>query len=122
MPKWSDERERLKKLLAAPIPPDEPCTRMRFPRRDAAKRAKNTEGRKRIVFPSDPVTYAQFHAEKERITRQLGDNPVLFGVFVTDMLKAFSEPLVAQWLAIHEGPENVEQAESSFDRETHNAE
>jgi hypothetical protein len=104
MPRWVEERERLKKLLAAPIPDDEPCTRMRFPRRDAAKRIKNTEKRKRIVFPADEETYKDFHGERERILRQLDDNPVLFGVFIADVLKSFTEPLVAKWREIHDGP------------------
>lgn len=115
MPKWSEEKIRLRKLLEAPIPDDEPCTRMRFPRRDAAKRVKNVEKRRRIVFPADEVTYSEFHREKERVLRQLDDNPVLFGVFLTDVLKGFTDGLVAQWRNIHESAAQPEDMGSLAD-------
>jgi hypothetical protein len=104
MPKWADERERLKKLLAANIPDDEPCTRMIFPRREAAKRKKSTEKHHKIVFRCDETTYQEFHEHRERILRLLDDNPILYGVFITDVQKSFSEALVSQWRAIHDGP------------------
>jgi hypothetical protein len=104
MPKWAEEKIRVRKLLAAPIPDDEPCTRMIFPRREAKKRAASKEKHHKIVFRCDQTTYGEFHAERERILQGLDENPVLFGVFITDVLKGFTEELVSRWRAMHEGP------------------
>lgn len=102
-PRWGEERERLKKLLAAPIPDDEPCTRMIFPRRESQKRTKVK--RHRVGFACDETTYVAFNQERERIMLRLGENPAFFGVFITDVLKGFTDELVARWRTMHEGPE-----------------
>ena len=104
-PRWIEEKERLRKLLAAPIADNEPCTRMIFPRQEAKKRARTTEKHHKIAFRCDSDTYRDFHLERERILLKLDDNPVLFGVFITDVLRGFTDELVERWRKIHEGPE-----------------
>src|SRR5882762_6940981 len=104
MPKLSEEKVRLRKLLAAPIPDDEPCTRMIFPRREAKKRAASKEQHHKIVFRCDQTTWKEFHAERERIIQLLDDNPIFFGVFITDVLKGFTNELVSRWRTMHDGP------------------
>jgi hypothetical protein len=106
MPRWGDEKVRLRKLLAAPISDEEPCTRMFFPRHEAKKRIK--EKRHRVGFACDEITYRAFNEERERVIRQLDDNPTFFGVFLTDVLKGFTNELVAQWRTMHEGPKEPE--------------
>jgi len=86
---------------------------LKFPRREARKRICNTENRKRIAFTVDPVTYVAFHAEKERLMAKMGDNPVLFGLFLTDVMKGFTEELLDRWMEIHEGEKHVEQESRS---------
>ncbi len=82
------------------MPDDEPCS---FPRREVKKRIANKEKKSRIVFVCDPVTFSEFHAEKERVMRMLGENPTLFGVWLVESMKASDDAAVQEWLAEQEG-------------------
>ena len=83
------------------VPDDEPWSPLRFPRQDAIKRIKKDI--KRISFQVDPHTKERFVPERERIMRCLGENPTLFGVWLTEVLESWQDDMVRNWLAAHEG-------------------
>lgn len=82
------------------IPDDEPVS---FPRREAKKRAANKEKKSEVRFRCDEVTYAEFHKHKERIMRQLDENPTLFGLFLCEVLDGWRDEAVAAWKRNNEG-------------------
>lgn len=81
------------------MPDDEVCS---FPRREAKKRIANKEKKSRVVFACDPVTYSEFHTEKERVMRLLHENPVLFGFWMIAVIKEQDDASIAQWLSEQE--------------------
>jgi hypothetical protein len=88
------------------MPDNEPIS---FPRREAKKRMANKEKKSEVRFKCDPVTYGEFHVQKERIMRQLDENPTLFGLFVCETLSDWRDEAVAAWKRNHEG---IAEAES----------
>ena len=108
MAKWGEIKARWG-WLRDNLPDDEPVV-FKLPRREARKRVKNTENRKRIVFSADPTTYSAFHQHKEIVMRELEENPTMFGVFITDLLKGFAErpELIAHWRRLHEESGNAD--------------
>lgn len=76
MPKWADVKARWQ-WLKDNLPDDEPVL-FKLPRREARKRIKNDEGRKRVSFITDALGYSRFHARKEAWFMELGENSTLF--------------------------------------------
>jgi len=89
MPKWSEERERLRWLIKeGKLQDDEPC-KVLFPRMDAKKRIQNKEKSKRIVMQTDEQNYSEFHAMREAYTLELGENPTLVMLAIIEAMKTF---------------------------------
>ena len=72
--------------------PDEPVV---FPRRTAKRRIQNKEKRRRIIFDTDEVGYARFHARREAWMLELQDNPSLFNEALDKAMETFD---VRGWL------------------------
>jgi len=92
--KWGEVKARMQWFMDN-MPDDEPCS---FPRREAKKRQANKEKKSRIVFVCDPVTFGEFHTEKERVMLALGENPTLFGVWLTSAMRRWTVEDVKHWL------------------------
>lgn len=87
MPKWSEVKARWQ-WLKDNLPDDEPVL-FKLPRREARKRIRNDEGRKRISFMSDVLGYQRFHARKEAWFMELGENTSLFSEALDDCMAEF---------------------------------
>ena len=71
---------------------DEPVI---FPRRNAKRRIANKEKRRRIIFDTDEVGYARFHARREAWMLELTDNPSLFNEALDAAMATFD---IRGWL------------------------
>jgi hypothetical protein len=100
MPRWAEVKARWA-WLNDHLADDEPVV-FKLPRREARKRIANVEKRKRITFAADEQTFAEFHAERERILRVLDENPTLFGLYLVTCLRHWSNDEIAAWKAEHE--------------------
>jgi hypothetical protein len=76
------------------MPDNEPVS---FPRREARRRAANKEKKSEVRFRCDPQTYSEFHQQKERIMRQLDENPTTFGLFVITCLTHWNDEEIREW-------------------------
>jgi hypothetical protein len=60
-----------------------------FPKREAAERIKNPNGKKRVVIVTDEHGYSQFHARREAWMQALDNNPTLFMLAMDTAMKDF---------------------------------
>jgi hypothetical protein len=89
MPKWKEEKERLRWLIKeGKLTDDEPC-KVLFPRMDANKRIQNKEKAKRIVMQTDEQNYSEFHAMREAYTLELDENPTLVVLAIIQAMRTF---------------------------------
>ena len=100
MPRGS-ELKAMVGWIKANVQDDEPFV-LRFPRREAAKRIENKEKKREVRFRCDESTYTEFHIERERVLRELDENPTLFGLYLCEVLKAQRNEDVAAWKRGHE--------------------
>jgi hypothetical protein len=91
MPSFAEELARMIWLSKeGKVDPEERC-KLIFPRLEAKKRVKNTEGRTKLIVQLDtPETYSEFSAQFARYKEQTGNPQVAFQIML-DLLKAFSD-------------------------------
>lgn len=88
MPSFQEELERMLWLKReGKVQPDERC-KLIFPRLEAKRRVRNTEGRTRLTVQLDsPETYSEFNGEFARYKEQTGNPQIAFQLMLA-LLKA----------------------------------
>lgn len=83
--RWGEAKPHLARLLAEDkLPDDEPLV-LKFPRKEARKRIKNTEKRKRVCWEATPENFSAFHAARSHVVEILG-NPVIADKLIAEFI------------------------------------
>jgi hypothetical protein len=89
VPRWAEEKERLRWLIKEGKLTDEMKVKIIIPSIDARSRMENREKRKRVCWNTDEQTYSEFAAIREAYMQTLEENPTLFGHAVVEAMKEF---------------------------------
>ncbi len=65
-----------------------------LPRVEAQRRRVNQEQRRRVVFVCDPITYGEWHAQRDRWIELCGGNPTLAYPLMCKVLAAISDEAI----------------------------
>jgi len=77
---------------------------LKFPRREAAKKVRNTEKRRRISFVTDELGYSRWNARREAWMQALDENPTLFAEALDRAMETFD---VRGWLEEQKSQESL---------------
>jgi hypothetical protein len=61
---------------------------------EAQRRKVNKEGRRRVVFVTDEITYSQWHGQRDRWIELCGGNPTLAYPLMCQVLAAISDEAI----------------------------
>jgi len=104
VPKWGEEKERLRYLIKSGKLTDEMKVKIVIPSLDARSRMENREKKRRVCWNTDEQNYSEFAAIREAYMLALEENPTLFGHAVVEAMREFD---VKGWF---EGQRAEEQA------------
>jgi hypothetical protein len=85
--RWGEAKTHLRTLLAEDrLPDDEPIV-LKFPRKEARKRIRNTEKKSRVIFVTTPENYQAFHAARAHVIEATG-NPTIADKLISEVIYA----------------------------------
>ena len=107
MPGFEEELARMLWLKKeGKVRPEERC-KLIFPRLEAKKRVKNTEGRTRLIVQLDtPATYSEFSAQFARY-KELTGNPQIAYQIMLELLAALPDENIRRLAKADEGVINA---------------
>lgn len=65
-----------------------------LPRLEAQRRKVNREQHRRVVFVTDPITYGEWHGQKDRWVELCGGNPTIAYPLMLKVLAAVSDEAI----------------------------
>lgn len=84
--RWGEAKPHLARLLAeGRLDDDEPIV-LKFPRKEARKRIRNTEARKRVCWVSTPENFSLWHQARSYVIDSVGGNPVIADKLAAEFL------------------------------------
>ena|SRR6266436_2293867 len=83
--RWGEAKPHLRTLLAEDrLSDDEPIV-LKFPRKEARKRIRNTEKKSRVIFVTTPENFSAFHAARAHVLEVVG-NPTLADKLISELI------------------------------------
>ncbi len=99
VPKWAEEKERLRWLIKEGKLTNDMKVKIVIPSLDARSRMENREKKRRVCWNTDEQNYSEFAAIREAYMLTLEENPTLFGLAIVEAMKEFN---LKGWLEEHE--------------------
>lgn len=88
--RWGEAKSYLATMLRENKIPDEEPIVLKFPRKEARKRIKNTEKRKRVCWEATPENFSAFHAARSHVIEVVG-NPTLADQLIAEFIASVGD-------------------------------